>query len=109
MSKKQSLFDKLVGASKEAIKGFKKPFVKRSIQRQFSAAWDQACTEKIDLDEKLFDLLKNADETKFDISQGISLEEQYLKVERTKEAIKSLYFKIFGEEFKAEDCEEESK
>jgi hypothetical protein len=98
----EGLFEKLYGATTEAIKSLRKPLVKKALKRKLRAALDDASSKVIDATTKI-----DAERAIFDAMNVNVVVEQRLIIERcdkVKEMVKAEYKELFGEDM-VEDTE----
>jgi len=98
----EGLFEKLYGATTEAIKLLRKPLVKKALKRKLRASLDDASCKVIDATTKI-----EAERAKFDGMDVNLIVEQRLiidRCEKVKEMIKAEYKELFAEDL-VEDSE----
>jgi hypothetical protein len=98
----EGLFEKLYGATTEAVKALRKPLVRKALKRKLRTALDDASSKVIDATTKI-----DAERSKFDGMDVNLIVEQRLiidRCEKVKEMVKAEYKELF-----AEDLVEESE
>ena len=96
----ESIFEKIYGAGQEALDLMKKPFVKRSLQRKFAAAYDDALNKEVESEKRISDHRAKFED--FDINAILEYKARIEKCQKLRDQIKDEFKIMFGEEMKVD-------